>query len=134
MDGIVDFIVSVNKISLIAFLGVLGFLVYEISLLRKEQLKKQKPSIPQFNTNAVIDKTVVQQQAAAVAVVPKKTEVKHVKTSPVLILVLVIMIVLFLGFSAYTVITRSKEPVSATPTPTVFIQEISSAGLKVFDE
>jgi hypothetical protein len=45
--------------------------------MRKEQLKKQKPSIPQFNTNAVIDKTVVQQQAAAVAVVPKKTEVKH---------------------------------------------------------
>lgn len=135
MDGIVDFILSVNKISLIAFLGVLGFLVYEISLLRKEQLKKQKPSIPQFNTNAVVDKTVVQQQAAAVAAVPKKPEVKqHVKTSPVLIAVLLVMIVLFLGFSAYTVINRSKEPVSATPTPTIFIQEISSAGLKVFDE
>ena len=41
MGGIIDFLLSVNKISLVAFLGVLGFLVYEISILRNERLKNK---------------------------------------------------------------------------------------------
>lgn len=132
MEGFFGFIASVNKISLIAFIGVFGFLLYEVWLLRKEHLKKQKPTIPQFDTNTVVDKTVVQKQAASMTPLPKKIEVRKSKASPLLIGILVFMTLLFLGFSLFTVMNRSKTPVVSV-TPTIFIQEISSPGLKVFD-
>lgn len=49
---IVGFLSSLNKIGLIAFLITLGFLIYEIYLLRKASQAPQKPSIPQFVENA----------------------------------------------------------------------------------
>lgn len=133
MDSVLEFIASVNKISLVAFVGVFGFLVYELNLLLKERAKKQKPVIPQFNTNAVVDTKVVVQQAAAIAVAPKKQENnKKVAASPLLIVILIVMIVIFLGVSVYLLINGQKEK-KATVQPTVVVQEISSPGLKVFN-
>ncbi len=128
MDGLIDFLASVNKISLLAFLGVLGFLIYEVYLLRRDHLKKQKPSIPQFNTNTVINKETVQQQAIAVAPLKKAVQEKRTKTPPLLVIILVLMTFFFIGFSIYTVITRSKEA-PTNITPQVIVREVSSPGL-----
>jgi len=133
MGGVIDFFLSVNKISLFAFLGVFGFLVYEVCLLRREHLKKQKPVLPQFNTSTVVDKTVIQQQAVSLSP-PKKADIeKHTKSPIFLIILLICMIIFFLGFTIYTVFIG--KTVKGTPeiTPKVIIQEISSPGLKVFD-
>lgn len=132
MGSILDFIASVNKISLVAFVGVLGFLVYEVNLLRQEQLKKKKPTIPQFNTNTVIDKTVLQKQAAVVTAPVKKAEARKTGTSPLLIAILIVMIIAFLGISAYLLLNRPATP-EATQTPTPIIREISSSGIRVYD-
>lgn len=48
---ILGFIVSINKISLIAFFITLGFLVYEMYMLKKERRKQSIPQIPQFQEN-----------------------------------------------------------------------------------
>ena len=45
---IVGLLSSLNKIALIAFLITLGFLIYELILLRKMGKAKAKPEVPQF--------------------------------------------------------------------------------------
>lgn len=134
MDSVLSFLLSVNKISLAAFVGVLGFLVYEISLLRKEQLKKQKPSIPQFNTATVIDKKILQQQAATAVPVKKVASSKQTKASPMLIIILVIAILLFAGFSVYMIFMNKEQKKTEAGVPQIVTNEISSPGLKVFDQ
>jgi len=133
MGGIIDFLLSVNKISLVAFLGVLGFLVYEISLLRNERLKKQKPVLPQFNATSIVNTAVMQQQAAAVVELPKKVEqVKQTKISPLLIAILILTALFFIGFILYMVFSNTSNKKVESNTPKIVIQEISSPGLKVF--
>jgi len=39
MEGFIDFIVSINKIALFAFIVVLGFLVYEVKKMIDERKK-----------------------------------------------------------------------------------------------
>lgn len=46
--NIVSFLSSLNKIGLVAFLITLGFLLYEVILLRKASQAKAKPQVPQF--------------------------------------------------------------------------------------
>ena len=133
MGGIIDFLLSVNKISLVAFLGVLGFLVYQISLLRNERLKKQKPVLPQFNATSIVNTAVMQQQAAAVVELPKKVEqVKQTKISPLLIAILILTALFFIGFILYMVFSNTSNKKVESNTPKIVIQEISSPGLKVF--
>lgn len=133
MSGIIDFLLSVNKISLVAFLGVLGFLVYEILLLRNERLKKQKPVLPQFNATSIVNTAVMQQQAAAVVELPKKIDpVKQTKISPLLIAILILTALFFIGFTLYMVFSNTSSKKTESNTPKIVIQEVSSPGLKVF--
>lgn len=133
MGGIIDFLFSVNKISLVAFLGVLGFLVYEISLLRNERLKKQKPVLPQFNATSIVNTAVMQQQAAAAVELPKKVDqVKQTKISPLLIAILILTALFFIGFTLYMVFSSTPNKKADSNTPKIVIQEVSSSGLKVF--
>lgn len=134
MGGIIDFLLSVNKISLVAFLGVLGFLVYEISLLRNERLKKQKPILPQFNATSIVNTAVMQQQAAAAVELPKKVDqVKQTKISPLLIAILILTGLFFIGFTLYMVFSNTSNKKAESNVPKIVIQEISSPGLKVFN-
>lgn len=133
MDDVLSFLMSVNKISLVAFIGVLGFLVYEISLIRKERLKKQKPTIPQFNTSTVVDTKVLQKQAATLVTPKKIAAAKQTKTSPILIIVLILAIVFFLGFSGYMVFMNKQDKATEAGVPKIIVNEIQSPGLKVFD-
>lgn len=45
----IDFLVSINKISLVIFFLTLGILIYEYRLLKLERQKEKIPKIPQFN-------------------------------------------------------------------------------------
>src|SRR3989338_10004138 len=46
--SIVSLLSSLNKIGLVAFLITLGFLIYEIILLRRASRAKARPRVPQF--------------------------------------------------------------------------------------
>jgi len=129
MDGIVEFIGSVNKISLIAFIGVFGLLVYEILLLLRERKNKVKPVIPHFNAQDVASAAPIK---TAVSVLPRQTNVPAKKNSHlVLILLLIGMLVVLLGSFIYMFFLKKAEK----PAPVdqkIVIQEISSPGLKVY--
>lgn len=134
MGSIFEFFTSVNKISLVAFIGVLGFLIYEILLLRKEQQKKQQPIIPHFDTQTIINKESVRQQADAVTQpIPVAKAIKSPSKPPLFItIILVIMILFFLGYSVYTLINKGNQSKIETPTEPI-VTEIKSPGLKIYD-
>ena len=59
MIGIIDFVVSINKIALIAFFTVLAFLIFEIKKMAEEKKKKEKPVVPQFIGDITIQSSPV---------------------------------------------------------------------------
>lgn len=133
MATITDFLLSVNKISLIAFLVVLGFLIYEVYLLRKEQLKKQKPVLPHFDNNVVINKSSMPAQVipASSKNTPSPLK-KKTKSFPILAVVLFIMLIFFLTISVYFMVLGQNQNKVPVAEPKVIIQEVSSPGLKIF--
>lgn len=133
MSAIVDFISSVNKISLVAFVAVLGFLIYEFWLLRQEQLKKQRPTLPQFNADTTINKAVIQQQAVQAAPLrPQPVPTKRTNAPPFPISVVIVIILLFIGVTSYLMITSNSQEKSQPNGPQVIVQQITSPGLKIF--
>ena len=131
MDGFIDFVVSINKIALVAFVVVLGFLVYELKKMADEKKKKEKPTVPQFN-----DKVIVQPFAAANNTpLPASVTVKKNEKGGNSFLMIIIGVI-FLGgvialivFSYKTNLAKQKEAATQIP----IIREITSAGLKVYD-
>ncbi|PIY68507.1 hypothetical protein COY90_05550 [Candidatus Roizmanbacteria bacterium CG_4_10_14_0_8_um_filter_39_9] len=134
MGSIIEFFASVNKISLVAFVGVLGFLIYEVILLRKEQQKKQQPIIPHFDTQTVVNKETVRQQVTSVVQpIPVAKAFKSPSKPPVLVVViLIVMILFFLGYSIYFLMNKGSQPAPSEPTQPV-VTEIKSPGLKIYD-
>lgn len=123
---IVYFLVSINKISLLAFLVTFGFLGYEIYLLKKNNQTKTKPKIPNFEENIAV-------QAGQVKDLSDQS-VKIVKKSDnLIIIILVVFMFLFglaslLGFSNLEKKTRTSK---VSPTP--IISFINSKGIKILD-
>ena len=131
MDGFIDFVVSINKIALVAFFAVLGFLIYEIKKMIDDKKKRENPTVPQFNDRMQVPQT------AAVKSIPlspqtsvKKNE-KEISPLPMII----IGVISLVGVAILIVVSYStnlkKQKVAATSVP--IVREISSAGLKVFD-
>lgn len=121
------FLVSVNKISLIAFLITLIFLGYELFLLKKEREKKAKPKIPEFK-----EKSVIRQERKPVVFETKKNIISRPNT--LLIRILIVFLIVFglvsiFGFKKF----NSKELSQESIRPSPIIQFISSKGIKIFD-
>ncbi|MCX6730864.1 MAG: hypothetical protein NTZ55_03375 [Candidatus Roizmanbacteria bacterium] len=128
MDGFVDFVVSINKVALLAFVVVLAFLLFEIKKMMDEKRKKEKPVVPQFN-----DK--MQQKPAAVnstplpAIVPLKKNEKTVNP----LLMIAIGIISLVGV-VVIMVASYKTSVNKQRTASIpIVRQIQSAGLKVYD-
>ena len=108
MESILIFIGSVNKISLIAFLGVLCFLIYEVYLWRKDRLKKTKPVIPTFNPETVVKTQSPQAYANQTpSQTPSPVAIKTKQKAPIaLIAILGIMSVLFISLTLFMVFSK----------------------------
>ncbi len=125
MTSFIEFIVSVNKIALLAFFAVLGFLVYEVKRMRDEKRKHEKPSVP------VLDLT-------------KKSEVQKISYTPLpqtpkkessitgVIIIGIIAFLIVVGLGIYLVRSQVNEKKSMPTAP--IITEISSAGLRIYDK
>lgn len=136
MESILSFFISVNKVALLAFVVVLGFLLYELYLYRKEKQKGKKPSVPQFVPSAqtvttAVGAPVVQASAPAKSATPlKKTSGDQPK---VLLVIGVLTILIVVSVFLYFFITRlGKKKTTITTVPVV--REVSSAGLKIFNK
>lgn len=123
MSSVIEFISSVNKIAVLAFVAVLGFLVYEMKRMSDEKKKREKPIVPTLD----LQKPGVQQNHNFTPL-PKAPEKERSYTG-----VLVIGFVAFLtliGVVAY-LITSQIQAKKSTPVAPV-VTEISSAGLRLY--
>lgn len=121
-------IVSLNKISIIAFIATLVFLAYEIWLIKKENKQKEKLQIPQFEEN-----TTVQGYSAKTFL---KRESKLSSQNKILIIVLVFATILFGTISLVGLVGSGddKRVNSNTSSQKQSIDFVTSRGIKIFDE
>lgn len=131
MDGLIEFVLSINKIALLAFFAVLGFLIFEVKKMNDEKKKKEKPVIPQFN-DAIIKGPVEQMTSTPL---PQKLLVKKAGNENSTIFMIGIGVVTLVGVIFILIITYKtnlkKQQIASTPVP--IIREITSAGLKVYN-
>jgi hypothetical protein len=130
MDGFIDFVTSINKIALIAFFAVLGFLIFEIKKMIAEKKKKEKPVIPQFN-----DKMQTKPAALNSTPLPSLTPIKKNEKSGNPLLMIAIGIVSLIGvvilmFASYNTNAKKQRTDAAS---IAVVRTIQSAGLKVYD-
>lgn len=121
---VLQFVSSLNKVSLFAFVVMMGFLIYEILLVMKGRSHKEKPSIPQFNPSAV-SPLIVQN-----VVVPQKS--KQSASHLILIVILIMMVVSLAGFTFYTSSTNSTHASSVSNEPQIVIRELTSKGISLY--
>jgi len=128
----IDFLVSINKISLIIFVITFAILIYEYRLLKKEGKKGKTPKIPQFS-----DTYASSFQKDAKVMIFEEKEVKFTRHSPKLFFFLVIITLFFALLTLIGFFSKSEE-VSFSPklTPTPIIEEkvVASEGIEIFDE
>jgi heme/copper-type cytochrome/quinol oxidase subunit 2 len=125
MSSFIEFIVSVNKIALVAFVAVLGFLVYEVKRMRDEKRKHEQPTVP------VLDlKKNPEPQKATYTPLPTFPK-KESAFSPLLI-VGILSFIIVIGVAIYFVRSQMNERKSTPIAP--IITEISSAGLRIYDK
>jgi hypothetical protein len=129
--NLIDFIVSINKISLIAFIGTFVFVGYEVYLLQKEKKSKTQPIIPNFNENLV-----VKNQSTIQALIDNSRTGKIVKTNPIILIILLILMLLFGIMSIIGFISVRKNSIEnvATPLPTPQVIYKKANGVKIFDQ
>lgn len=124
---IINFLGSVNKLSVLAFLVTFAVLVYEVHLLKKEKELRTKPKIPKFEES--IKSTITQ---GSVLVVEKQKKI--VKPNNLVIIALIVLLFFFgiatvFGFTSYR---EKANQLKISPTP--IIDFITSKGIKIFDE
>jgi len=131
MGGFIEFIVSINKIALLAFVIVFGLLVYEVKKMIDEKKKVEKPVVPQFNDAVKSNSRSMINSTPLPPIVPLKK--KGEGGSPILMIGIgVISLFVVVGIMIVTYNTNLKKQKIAT-TPVPIVREISSAGLKVYD-
>jgi len=133
MGSFVDFITSINKIALLAFMAVFGFLVFEVRKMFDDKKKNEKPVVPRFD-----DTIIVPPQNSVVNNTPLKPliPVKKAEKGITVFLMIGIGIIALIGFAVLLVISTitnlKKQKVAATSVP--IVREITSAGLKMFNK
>lgn len=126
----VDFISSINKISLIAFFVTGGLVIYEFYLFKKEiSSKKTRPNIPEFKEEAVSinhkDLIIVDERKTAA-----------VKKGNIVPLIIAIIVFIFFGmitlFEFFNFHRSESQKKAVSPTP--IINFIASKGIKIYNE
>lgn len=117
---------SFNKISIIAFFVTLAFIVYELYLFRKENIRKKKPTIPDFKGNNISQSTKLPD-----TVVVKENISKIRKPTKIPIYAGLFLLVLF-GLISILGLFRPSAPKTGVQTTESF-QIVSSKGIKVFN-
>lgn len=133
MTSIVDFFVSINKIALIAFVVVFGFLVFEVKKMLDEKKKEEKLTVPSFVDAVKASPTATQNSTPL-----PPSQVKPIKKNEHgtnAMIMIIIGVISLLGLLVVMIVTfntkAAQKRVASTSVP--IVREISSAGLKVYD-
>lgn len=129
----IDLIISLNKISLLAFLATLGYLIYEFYLLKKERKIKKIPKVPQFKED-LAPKLI----NTSTVIISDNKDVSHFKKDSSIFFILFILLLIFafltvIGFFFQPNINKKTQEL-ITPIPTVIEKKVESSGILVYDE
>lgn len=126
MSYFIDFLVSVNKIAVIAFVAVVGLLVYEILQVIRERQKKIKPVLPQLSINEG-----KKEKSQIYAVIRKEKETRNHNTN---ILVILGCLSLLLILTGYFIVRSSQLHIKKEVNQKQYtvVEEVSSDGVRVF--
>lgn len=121
---ILQFVISINKISILAFIVTAVFLGYETRLLLKERQRKKTPSIPKFNPNAAL--TSINAKSAIIESAEESPQ--HIPHS-LLVIILVVALIILGGISIY----GASAATSIAPKQSkIIIREVPSRGVKIY--
>lgn len=127
---IVSLLVSLNKISLIALVITVGFVFYQIYLLKKEtENKKKKLTVPDFKA---VGATTFSQATKVIVAEEKKIYAKSSR------LPMVIGIILFVVFATIFIFgffhSTGGGLIGLNPTPTPQVNLVASKGIKIYNQ
>lgn len=112
---IVGLLSSLNKIALIAFLITLGFLIYELILLRKVGKAKAKPEVPQFQEGSELilsDKRLIEGEG--------QNQIKKNKLALVVLTALLIFFGLITWIGYVSLKSSRAKNNQLVPSPTIY--------------
>jgi len=125
MDEVMKFLISINKISVLAFLITAGFLIYEFYLIQKEKQARAKPNIPNFTQN-------YPSTGKFSTITIEKTENKFAKkNNQWLMIILIIMTIFFAGVTLIGFFGIDKDSGNSEPVKIVY-NELASNGIKLY--
>lgn len=123
MTSVLEFVGSVNKIAIIAFIAVLGFLVYEAKRMIDDKKRHEKPTVPTLELVAA-QKQPVQNFTP----LPKVEKKEHSYGG--LIAIGVVAFLILIGVAVYFITSQIRAKKSTPVAP--IVTEISSAGLRIY--
>lgn len=128
-----ELLLSLNKISLLAFIITFCFLVYEFRLLKKEKKSISKPQIPKFNSANLTSNRFQNVN------IQNDNHSSKTNNSPANKFMIILLIMMLIFFAAYTVISLFKKNNlsstndSASSTQTEIVTLVSQ-GIKVYND
>lgn len=131
MDDPISILLSLNKISLLAFFITMIFVGYQIFLFKKETHKKNVTTIPDFKSNA----TAVRTDTATSHIVKNKNAIYH-RSSFVPIIIGMILLLIFASIFLFGLIKSNyiSNQRSSVITPTPIINLVASKGIKIYNQ
>ena len=125
--NIIDYLVSVNKISIIAFIVTLAFLAWEWKKLNDEKKKAVKPIIPTFDPN---EGPQPLETATPIAIPGPHIGIKA-QYHKIIIIALIIMVFVFGIMSLVSLFGAQKKDASGQGQ--VVVREVQSNGIRIYD-
>lgn len=133
IEDLIHILSSINKISMLAFIVTLIFLLYEIYLFKKESLQKIKPKIPEFKETKLSTPTTFTR-----VIVEKKEESTKKPTIAPLLIAFILMVFFGLlslvGFLNPGVMKKEVGEKKGTARSNQGVNIIPSSGIKIYDD
>lgn len=131
-----ELLLSLNKISLLAFIITFCFLVYEFRLLKKEKKSISKPQIPKFNSDKL---TTDQFQNINIQNGNHSSKTKSSFGNRFIIILLILMLIFFAAYAVISMLKKNNSnginninnPVNNVQTN---INVIVSQGIKIYND
>ena len=117
---------SVNKMSLLAFVIAIGFLVYEVRVLLKSKVKKEKLIIPSFDPSIGAQKSNLKTDK----IIEPPKSAKSKPNQHIIISAILVIMVIFFGFISFSSMMNSSKTPSENQ---ISLQEVQSSGIKIYD-
>jgi len=128
-----ELLLSVNKISLLAFIITFGFIVYEFKLLNKDKRNASKPQIPKFNATNIKPDLFINTTTRITA---SSDKTNNSSVNKFMIILLILMLLFFAVFTIISIFKKNKSPIAnnSINKNLIEIKTLVSQGIRVYND